>query len=109
MCAVLRPFPLGDTIDPMMTIAALVAVLLLSACGTPPRSGTPAKRLFLTSGTSWIVPTDWNSDPNTIEVVGGGGGAPYRHQGGGGGGGAYSRIENLHLVPGAVVQYTIGG
>src|SRR3989344_3242542 len=32
------------------------------------------KIIFLTSGTSWTVPADWNSSNNTIEVIGGGGG-----------------------------------
>lgn len=30
--------------------------------------------IFLTSGTSWTVPSDWDSSNNTIEVIGGGGG-----------------------------------
>ncbi len=31
--------------------------------------------IFLTSGTSWTVPSDWNNAANTIEVIGGGGGS----------------------------------
>lgn len=30
--------------------------------------------IFLTSGSSWTVPADWNSACNTIEVIGGGAG-----------------------------------
>src|SRR5690606_901246 len=28
--------------------------------------------VFLTSGSSWTVPSDWNASNNTIEVIGGG-------------------------------------
>ena len=37
--------------------------------------GSPVT-IFLTSGTSWTVPSDWNSANNTIEVIGGGGQRP---------------------------------
>lgn len=50
--------------------------------------------VILTSGTSWTVPTDWNSTNNTIEVIGGGGG--------------YSKITNLSLTVGASITYQIG-
>jgi hypothetical protein len=30
-------------------------------------------RAFITTGTSWTVPTDLNSNNNTIETIGGGG------------------------------------
>ena len=30
--------------------------------------------IFLTSGSTWTVPSDWNISNNTIEVIGGGGG-----------------------------------
>jgi|GEM_PF-246961 len=68
--------------------------------------------IFLTSGSSWTVPSDWNSTNNKIEVIGGGGGGAvysddYGH--GGGGGGAYSTISNLSLTPGESVEYSIGG
>jgi hypothetical protein len=46
--------------------------------------------VFLTSGTSWTVPNDWNSSNNTIGVIGGGGsgaGTNGGTNGGGGGGG----------------------
>jgi hypothetical protein len=68
--------------------------------------------IFLTSGTSWIVPADWNSTNNTVEVVGGGGGAALAisnvQYGAGGGGGAYSKISNLALTPGGNVTYQVG-
>jgi hypothetical protein len=31
-------------------------------------------QIFIISGTSWTVPSDWNSSNNTIETIGGGGG-----------------------------------
>lgn len=66
--------------------------------------------IFLTSGTSFTVPADWNNT-NTIEVIGAGGGGQSGagSVGGiGGGGGGYSRINNLTLTPGSVVTYQIG-
>jgi len=70
------------------------------------------KQIFLTSGTSWTVPSNWNSSNNTIEVIGGGGagGNPlsgsYAPSAGGGGG--YSKSVNLSLTPGGSVTYQIG-
>jgi hypothetical protein len=61
---------------------------------------------FLTSGTSWTVPSNWNSANNTIEVIGAGGGGNIGD--GGGGGGAYSEIFNLSLSPDASVTYQVG-
>lgn len=46
--------------------------------------------LFLTTGTSWTVPGNFNAANNTIEAIGGGGGganALAGTRGGGGGGG----------------------
>ena len=83
--------------------------------------------IFLTSGTSWTVPSDWNNAVNTIEVIGGGGGAtdgnsvtPEREAaiptikrklhpnsmvtvaiGGGGAGGASGPVSILPFNPGA--------
>ena len=62
------------------------------------------KQIVLTSGSSWTVPSDWNSTNNAIHCIGGGGGGTW----GGGGGGAYARISNLPLTPGASVPYQIG-
>src|SRR3989344_4708849 len=53
-------------------------------CSSTPQS---AVTTFLTSGTSWTVPADWNSSNNTIEVIGGGGGGDTPGSAGGGGGG----------------------
>ena len=67
--------------------------------------------VYLTSGTSWTVPSDWNSTNNTIEVIGGGGNGgtgSAQNGGGGGGGGAYSKKINVSLTAGASVTYAIG-
>ena len=60
---------------------------------------------FLTSGTTWTVPSDWNSSDNTIEVIGGGGGGLGNA---GGGGGGYSKVTNLALTPGGTAYLHIG-
>lgn len=68
--------------------------------------------IYLTSGSTWTVPSDWNSTRNTIEVIGGGGGGGGASAGqgfGGGGGGAYAKIANLTLTPGGSVSYAVGG
>jgi len=74
-------------------------------------------QIFLTSGTTWTVPTDWNNSNNTVELIGGGGGAGSGFSdssgsggegGGAGGGGAYSKITNITLVPGSSVAIAIG-
>src|SRR3989344_2346430 len=43
--------------------------------------------VFLTTGTSWTVPSDWNSSSNSIEVIGSG-------TGGGSGGALASGVGN---------------
>jgi len=65
------------------------------------------RRLYLSSGTSWTVPADWNSANNTIEVIAGGGGGANNSRSGGGGG-AYSKITNLSLTSGGSVTYAVG-
>ena len=66
--------------------------------------------IYLTSGSSWTVPGDWNNSDNSIEVIGGGagggGGINASVAGGGGGGGAYSKVVNLTLS--GSVAYVIG-
>lgn len=70
-----------------------------------------ATTVYLTSGTTWTVPADWNSANNSIEVIGGGGGGGF---GGGvimvsgGGGGAYSKVTNVSLAPGTNVGIRVG-
>ena len=67
---------------------------------------------FITSGTSWTVPSDWNNSSNTIEVIGGGGGGGNGASGviggGGGGGGAYSAATNIPLTAGSTVTIAVG-
>lgn len=65
-------------------------------------------KIFLTSGTSFVVPIDWNSAANTIETIGGGVNGIASSPGEGGGGGAYSKISNLTLTPGDAIAYHIG-
>lgn len=50
-------------------------------------------RIFVTSGTTWTTPSDWNDNDYKIEVIGGGGGGATSsgaNGAGGGGGGGYS-------------------
>lgn len=90
---------------------ALAIVLMVGLFGyiiTPEKAEAAiTKRVYLISGTTWTVPSDWNSSSNTIETIGGGGhGGQYDlGGGGGGGGGAYASISNLSLTPGASVTY----
>lgn len=60
----------------------------------------------LTSGSSWTVPSDWNSSNNTIEAYGNGSDAGGNVRGGGGGG-AYSKSVNVALTPGSTVAYSV--
>ncbi|WP_315786581.1 RHS repeat-associated core domain-containing protein [Bradyrhizobium sp. SZCCHNR2011] len=89
-----------------------LAIVLLVSAAVP--STARATQIFLTNGSSWTVPDDWNSASNTVEVIGGGGGggggssSSVDEGAGGGGGGAYSKITNLPLLPGSVVTYQIG-
>lgn len=77
------------------------------------------KVIFLTSGSSFVVPSDWNNSiagpagyMNRIECIGAGaggaGGEDNDQAGYGGGAGSYSRKSNLSLTPGASVSYFIG-
>lgn len=66
-----------------------------------------ATQIFITSGTSWTVPADWNSAANTIEALGAGAGGST---GGllGGGGGAWAKVTNFSATPGASIPVSIG-
>jgi hypothetical protein len=68
------------------------------------------KRIFLTSGTSWQVPQDWNPSNNSVECIGGGGEGGTDSLAGlfasGGGGGEYRKSSNLNLS--GVISYSIG-
>lgn len=52
------------------------------------------------ANTRWQVPSDWNPDDNTIEVIGGGAA--------GGGGGAYSKVVNVTLTRGSIMGRAVG-
>lgn len=68
-------------------------------------SGASATVIFLTSGTSWTVPIDWNDASNTVECVGSGGTGAFHV---GGPGGAYAKRSNVALPPGGTVSYAVG-
>jgi uncharacterized repeat protein (TIGR01451 family) len=84
--------------------------------------GTPVT-IYLTSGSAWTVPSDWNNASNTIECYGPGAsgapgtngytdgdGYPWAGQGGAaGGGGAYARRTNVWFSRGSGVSYQVGG
>ena len=65
--------------------------------------------IFLTSGTTWVVPSDWNNANNSVECIGGGGNGATSTSiaAAGGGGGAYAKSSNLVLTP--LGTLTIGG
>ena len=92
-----------------LVIAVAVLAFLISFFFEPQPAVSQSSPIviFLTSGTSWTVPSDWNSANNTIEVIGGGGGG-RNPAGGAGGGGAYSKTSNLGLTPGSTVTIQVG-
>jgi hypothetical protein len=64
----------------------------------------PTKTIILTSGTSWVTPSDWNDADNQIQCIGGGtngtaatGSGTGAHGGTGGGGGGYVSLSNVSL------------
>ena len=54
------------------------------------------KTIFLTSGTSYTLPSDWGA-PYSVEAIAAGGGG-YANSGGGGGGGAYAKITDSDIT-----------
>lgn len=68
---------------------ALVATLAAASVPT---------QIILVFGSSWTVPSDWNSSNNTIECIGAGFA----------GGGAYALRNNLSLTAGYPVSYHVG-
>jgi hypothetical protein len=81
----------------------------------PPQPPGPKTIVLTTVGASaWTVPSDWTATNNIIECYGGGGGGSGNGRlagcsGAGGGGGGYSKITNLSLTPGAIINIQIGG
>ncbi len=87
-------------------IFSACVLLLLSA---PRLVAAQTTVIFLTSGTSWTVPNNWNNANNTVEVIGAGGAhISGTYVSAGDGGGSYSRINNLTLTPGNNVTYQVG-
>lgn len=70
-------------------ITAAVTALALAAAPL----AAHATQIFLTSGTSWTVPSDWNNASNTIECIGGGQNGAGT-DGSGGQGGGYGKVTN---------------
>lgn len=68
-----------------------------------------AATTFITSGTTWNVPADWNSSNNSIEAVGCGGDGSVESSTSqaGGGGGAYAKTTNQTLTPSSTVNIQI--
>jgi hypothetical protein len=67
-----------------------------------------------TASTSWTVPSNWNPDNNTIEVIGGGGGGANGADsvgagGGGGASGAYAIKSNLDISGSININIGTGG
>lgn len=85
---------------------ALMASAMGYVIAPSPSNAALTKRVYLTSGTSWTVPSDWTSSSNTIDAIGSGGDGSTSSAGGGGG--AFARITNLSLTGGASVTYQIG-
>src|ERR1700733_13389414 len=93
----------------MKRIPIFAASLLLLSLSAPRFAVAQTTVIFLTSGTSWTVPNNWNNGNNTTEEIGSGG---YTKGSdtilGGAGGGSYSRVSNLTLTPNTQVTYQIG-
>lgn len=81
----------------MKTLLRSFAGVLLWALLACTASATPT-HVYLTSGTTWSVPSDWDTTTNTIECLGAGGdgsaGTPATNSGAGGGSGGYAIISN---------------
>lgn len=86
-----------------------VLLLVLFAANAPTYSHA-AVVTFLTSGTSYATPSDWNNTNNSIECIGAGGdGGSANNGGGGGGGGAYAKITNLAISGSISYSVAAGG
>lgn len=70
--------------------------------------------VVLNSGTTWVVPLDWDSSNNSVQCFGGGAAGSSVSNSkntegrSGGGAGAYARGDNILLTPGATIQVRIG-
>lgn len=65
---------------------------------------------YLTTGTVFHVPSDFNSNENSIYAIGGGGGGGVNTgtSTAGGGGAAFAFAKNVFLSPGAQSKYVVG-
>lgn len=91
------------------TSIAIAGILIFSLLFLYAEKANAATTIYLTSGTTWEVPVDWNNSNNTIEIIGCGGHGENSGTGnGGGGGGGYSKITNQSLTPLSTVNIQIG-
>ncbi len=89
----------------MMSLVLIIA--LVFSVSPLPVAHAAVTTIYLTAGSSWTVPGNWNSSSNSVEVIGGGGATTINGAGtGGGGGGAYSKVSNLSLS--GTVTYSVG-
>lgn len=71
-------------------------------------------QIILNSGTTWVVPSDWNNADNSVQCFGGGAAGAGSNGGktqlgaAGGGAGAYARGDNISLTRGSTIQVRIG-
>jgi len=94
----------------ILTILLCLVCQVTWACGFGSPIAGGMCRGYLTSGTTWTVPSDWNNSSNTIECIGGGAAGDKGNDtpgiGAGGGGGAYSRSVNVVLS--GTINYVVG-
>jgi hypothetical protein len=105
-----------DVLDSGPVIALAAGGSFESGGGGSPATGIPVVppggAVDGGAGT-WTVPAGWDNGNNSIECIGGGAGGMGAgvimvSGGPGGGGGAYSKISNVTLTPGAVINFHIG-
>jgi len=68
--------------------------------------------MFLTSGSTWTVPSDWNASGATIECIGPGGNGgkdPNNYGGQGGGYGKVTSPSNINVGDTLSIQIGAGG
>ncbi len=98
---------------PLSRLLVLLIIYSITLGGFPfEAEAIQSEVIYLTSGTSWVVPATWNNADNTIAVIGGGGGGGLDTIGttgaGGGGGGAFASSSNIVLTPGSTVTISVG-
>lgn len=90
-----------------------VAVITGSAGGGQQISPTPTT-VYLSSGTSWSIPSNYQPIGSVFDMYGGGGAGNGGQRdsaeagGGGGGGGGFCRVTEFSLTPGGTLYYSIG-